>query len=114
MVESLPDRPLTPAEAVGTSQSRDEFLLLPATPDSLFDGDEVSDVRDLLIVTESVLTVLAYEQAAGWKTVVRYEDTTRFEAAVTAIVEYREYDLSEEDIEIIVAEYHDMYEKGFK
>jgi len=36
----------------------------------MFDGDEVSDVRDLLIVTESVLTVLAYEEAYGWNTVI--------------------------------------------
>lgn len=114
MVESLPDRPLTPAEAVSTSQSRDGFLLLPATPDSMFDGDEVTDVQDLLIVTESVLTVLAYEEPDGWNTVARFEDTTRFEAAVTAIVEYRRYDLSEEDIEIIVADYHDLYEAGFE
>lgn len=80
----------------------------------MFDGDEVSDVRDLLIVTESVLTVLAYEEADGWKTVVRFENTTKFKEAVTAIVEYREYDLSEEDIEIIVADYHDLYEAGFE
>ena len=80
----------------------------------MFDDDEVSDVRDLLIVTESVLTVLAYEEADGWKTVVRFENTTKFKEAVTAIVEYREYDLSEEDIEIIVADYHDLYEAGFE
>ena len=80
----------------------------------MFDGDEVSDVRDLLIVTESVLTVLAYEEADGWKTVVRFENTAKFKEAVTAIVEYREYDLSEEDIEIIVADYHDLYEAGFE
>ncbi|MFC7074696.1 hypothetical protein ACFQJ7_08490 [Halovenus rubra] len=114
MVESLPDRPLTPSEAVSTSRSRDEFLLLPATPDSMFDGDEVSDVRDLLIVTDSVMTVLAYEEAEGWSTVVRFENTTKFNEAVTAIVEHREYDLSEEDIETIVADYHDLYEAGFE
>lgn len=114
MSESLPDRPLTPAEAVNTSQSRDEFLLLPATPDSMFDGNEVTDVRDLLIVTESVLAVLAYEKPDGWRTVARFENTTKFEDAVTAIVEHRGYDLSEEDIEIIVAEYHDLYEEGFE
>ncbi|WP_182022016.1 hypothetical protein [Haloquadratum walsbyi] len=109
-----PDRPLTPAEAVSTSRSRDEFLLLPATPDSMFDGDEVSDVRDLLIVTESVLTVLAYEEAYGWNTVIRFENTTKFKKAVRAIVEYREYDLSEEDIKIIVADYQYLYGAGFE
>jgi hypothetical protein len=111
--ESLPDRPLTPAETVGTSQSRDEFLLLPATPDSMFDGYEVTDVRDVLIVTESVLAVLAYGEGDGWKTVARFKDTTMFREAVAAIVEYRGYDLSEEDIGMIVTEYHDLYEKGF-
>ena len=114
MVEALPDRPLTPTEAVSTSQSRDGFLLLPATPDSMFDGDEVSDVRDLLIVTESVLSVLAYEEADSWTAVVRFEDTTKFEEAVTAIVEHRGYDLSEDDIDSIVSEYHDLYEEGFE
>jgi len=33
---------------------------------------------------------------------------------VTAIVEYREYDLSEEDIKIIVADYQYLYEAGFE
>jgi hypothetical protein len=114
MVTSLPDRPLTPAEAVSTSHSRDAFLLLPAAPDSMFNGDEVTDVRDLLIVTQSVLTVLAFEEADGWSSVVRFEDTTNFEEAVTAIVEYRGYDLSEEDRETIVSEYHDLYEEEFE
>jgi hypothetical protein len=80
----------------------------------MFDGDELTDVRDLLIVTENVLTVLAYEEPDGWITVARFEETTKFEEAVTAIVEYRGYDLSQEDTEMIVAEYHDLYEEGFE
>ena len=114
MISSLPDRPLSPTETVTISKSRAGFVLFPATPDSMFEGDQVTDVRDLLIVTETVLAVLAYEETAGWVSVVRFDDTTKFAEAIEAIVDYRDYPLSEDDIAIIVEEYENLRASEFE
>lgn len=113
MVSSLPDRPLSPTETVETSHSKSGFLMLPATPSSMFEGDQLTDVRDLLIVTENALAVLAYEESDGWVTVARFEETTNFEEAVGAIIDYREYAISEEDMELIASEYTELFDDEF-
>lgn len=80
----------------------------------MFKGAQVTDIRDLLIVTETVLAVLAYEETAGWMTVAHFDAPTKFAQAVTAIVEYRDYSLSEADIAMIVEEYADLLDDAFK
>lgn len=80
----------------------------------MFEGDQVTDVWDLLIVTESVLAVLAYEETDGWVSVARFDDTTKFAEAVTAIVNYRDYSLSEDDIAMIVEEYENLLADEFE
>lgn len=114
MIRSLPERPLEPAEAVGLSKQRSNFVLLPATPDSLFDDDNrVTDVRDLLILTENVLVTVVYEDGDGWTIVSKSDDTTRLTEAITAVVDYRDYSLSETDVELIVSEYEGLIDRGF-
>lgn len=114
MISSLPDRPLSPAETVNTSKRTSRFLMLPATPNSMFEGDQLTDVRDLLIVTENALTVLAYEQADGWVVVARFDDTPKFDEAVAAINDYRAYALSDDDRALIVEEYEELLADGFE
>jgi len=87
--------------------------MLPAIPDSMFEGGELTDVRDLLIITEDVLTVLVYEEDDGWVTVVRFEDRSRVKEAVTALVEYHDYDTTQEDIETIVREHKELITDEF-
>lgn len=79
----------------------------------MFNGDQVTDGRDRLVVTESVLTDLAYEETNGWVSIVRFDDTTTFKEAVAAIVDYRGYARSEDDIELIVEEYEKLVAEEF-
>lgn len=80
----------------------------------MFQGDQVTDVQDLLIITETVLAVLAYKETDGWVSVARFDDTTKFADAIAAVVEYRDYPLSEDDIEVIVEEYEDLLANEFE
>lgn len=73
----------------------------------MFEGDQLTDIRNLLIVTESALTILAYEESDGWVAVARFDDTTKFAEAVEVIIDYRGYALAEDDIELIVEEYEE-------
>ena len=80
----------------------------------MFEGNQVTDVRDLLIVTETVLVVLAYEEADGWVSIARFDDTAKFDEAITAIRDYREYALSDDDCEMIVEEYKELFDEEFE
>lgn len=113
MMSSLPDRPLSPAETVNTSHSKSDFLMLPAIPDSMFEGEELTDVRDLLIITEEVIAVLVYEGDAGWETLVRFEDRSQVGQAVRELIDHRHYDTSQDDIETIVREYEELITHEF-
>lgn len=79
----------------------------------MFEGDQVTDVRDLLIVTENVLVILAYEEDDGWVPIERFDEITSFDTAVAAITDYRDYALSDEDIDLIVAEYEELFDDEF-
>jgi len=79
----------------------------------MFEGEELSDVRDLLVITDEVVAVLVFEKDTGWETIVTFEERSQVGAAVRELIEYRDYDTSEEDIETIVWEYEELITSEF-
>jgi len=77
------------------------------------EGGEQTDVRDLLVITDEVVAVLVLEEDTGWETIGTFEKRSQVGAAVRDLIEYRDYDTSEEDIETIVWECEELITSEF-
>jgi hypothetical protein len=98
MIKGLPDRPLSHPEVASLNQSDSIGFVFPATPHSIRDDqDNESKVYDLLITSGETVSALVYDESEGWKIVTRTSPDNPKEAAVNDVIEYRGYDIEDEE-----------------
>lgn len=97
MLNGLPDRPLSYPEIESLNQSDAIGFVFPATPHSIHDGEANKPrVYDLLIATGETVSALVYDESDGWKIVSTTSPESPKEAAITDVIEYRGYDIEDE------------------
>lgn len=101
MLASLPDRPLSKAEADALSDGDGIDLVFPATPEGIREDDGHQQIHDVLLFMEETVVALTYLEAErGWTVVATEddEDGNGYEAAYDALLAYRGYsDIDRED-----------------
>ena len=98
MLEGLPDRPLSHPEVASLNQSDSIGFVFPATPHSIRDDeDSEGKIYDLLITSGKTVTAVVYDVSDGWKIVTRTSPDNPKEAAVNDVIEYRGYDIEDEE-----------------
>jgi hypothetical protein len=98
MVKGLPDRPLSHSEVASLNQSDSIGFVFPATPHSIRDDeDSEEDIYDLLITSGETVSAVVCDESDGWQIVTRTSPDNPKEAAVNDVIEYRGYDIEDEE-----------------
>ncbi|WP_435183001.1 hypothetical protein [Halobellus sp. EA9] len=98
MLKGLPDRPLSHPEVASLNQSDSIGFVFPATPHSIQDDeDSEGKIYDLLITSGETVSAVVYDESESWKIVTRTSPDSPKEAAVNDVIEYRGYDIEDEE-----------------
>lgn len=98
MLSGLPDRPLSYPEVETLNQADAIGFVFPATPNSIRDDEKnMPRVYDLLITTGETVSAVVYDEDEGWIVVGKTDTDSPKEAAVNDVIEYREYDIEDEE-----------------
>jgi hypothetical protein len=97
MLGGLPERPLYQPELEALAQGEALQLAFPATPNSIRKDDEGNTrIHDLLLFINGTVAAVAYsENECGWIVITKTDADNPQEAAVDAIIEYREYEIDD-------------------
>jgi len=72
--------------------------VLPATPKSLQDDEDgLPRVHDVLVSTDDTVSAVVYDDEEGWIVLERIETDSPRKEAVTSVIEYREYEIEDEE-----------------
>ena len=115
MVKGLPNRPLTHPEVASLNQSDSIGFVFPATPLSIRDDEDSKErIYDLLITSGETVSAIVYNEDEGWKIVTRTSPDNPKEAAVNDVIEYRGYDIEDEEkvLQFVTELYRSIDELG--
>jgi len=114
MLDGLPDRPLFETELGAFTESEAIRFAFPATPESMdTDDDGRRRIYDLLLFLPASVAVLAYEgDGQGWTVVANESGEEPYQAAIDALIDYRDYELEEEGaVRELVEEFYGVTEE---
>jgi len=98
MLSGLPDRPLSDHEVAALADSDAITFVFPATPNSIrTDEEERSRVYDLVLILDDAAVGVVYDEDSGWQSLIQTEAENSNETAISAIIEYRDYEIEDEE-----------------
>jgi len=105
MLSGLPDRPLSDHEVAALADSDAISFVFPATPNSIrTDEQGQSRVYDLVLILDDAAVGVVYDDDGGWQSLIQTEAENPNETAISAIIEFRNYDIEDEEAFEHVAE----------
>lgn len=112
MISGLPDRPVSFLEVEKLNRSDAIEAVFPATPESIVDSERNKiHIYDLLLTAGETISAVVYTENNGWTVIGKIDADSPKREALEEIIEFRGYDITDEEALESVVEMYDMVEE---